>query len=156
MKSVKLVLTFAALSLTLGMAKTPPEKPPMEDPASLIVTQRSDGPAFWKGGYSLSNGETLLIDSEDAWKALWKEKVGQDAPPVDFSNYSALAVFLGSRHTGGYGIEFLPPTREGTAIILGWQEKKPPPGGFVIQAFTQPYAIQLYRKSDAPLTVRSR
>ncbi len=141
----------------MGMAKTPPEKKKtMQDPASLIVTQREDGPSFWKGGNSNSAETALLIESEEAWKSVWMERIGSEAPGVDFSKYTALVVFLGSRNTGGYGIEFLPPALEEGSVILGWREKKPAPGGFVIQAFTQPYAVQLYRKSDAPFKVRSR
>jgi len=157
MRSITMFLVFAVLPLVMGMAKTPPEKKqPMQDPVSLLVTQRPEGPAFWKGGNSSASEQTVLVDSADAWALLWKEKIGGEAPPVDFSNYTALAVFLGSRNTGGYGVEFLPPTLEDGSIILGWREKKPAPSGFVIQAFTQPYAIQLYRKTDAKIEARTR
>lgn len=156
MKSITIISAAAALFLSMGMAKTPPEKnAPMNNPASLLVDQRSDGPALWKGGQSNSPGETVWVETEEQWKGLWREKLGQEAPAVDFSKYAALAIFLGSRNTGGYGVEFLPPAREGASLVLGWREKKPAPGGFVIQAFTQPYAVQLYLKTDSPVAVRA-
>lgn len=128
----------------------------MEEPAKLLVSKRPDGPSSWDGGYSQSPGETVVVRDAEAWTSLWKDKIGQPAPPVDFSGYIAVAVFLGSRSTGGYGVEFLPPAAEGNALVLGYREKKPAAGGFVIQAFTQPYAIQLYRKPTVPVEVRAR
>lgn len=155
--NAKRLAALPLLALLLGMAKSPPkEKQPMEDPAKLIVSQRPDGPSAWKGGYSQSPGETALVRDADAWTALWKEKIGQPAPPVNFDEYVAVAVFLGSRNTGGYGVEFLPPEMDANAVVFGYREKKPAPGGFVMQAFTQPYAIQLYRKPSVPVEVRAR
>ena len=68
MRSITLLSALTALILTMGMAKSPPEKKKhMEDPASLLVTERSDGPSFWRGGNSSPGEETVLIDSDEAW-----------------------------------------------------------------------------------------
>jgi hypothetical protein len=158
MKTLRSIAALAFLPLLLAMAKKPPEeRPPMTDPAALLVSDRADGPANWSGGFGPAGDGTVVVRDEESWKRLWTERFGQkEVPPVDFSEHIAVAVFLGTRNTGGYSVEFLPPTREGDTIVLGYRERKPAPGGFVIQAFTQPFGVQLYRKPATPVEVRAR
>jgi len=143
--------------LSLGMARVPPEKEKaiMDDPAGLIVS--GGKPAFWHGGNcGVSRPETRVIEDAAAWDALWSEEFAKSAPDVDFKEHFAVAVFLGLRNTGGYSVEFLPPALESGEVTLGYRVLSPAPTGFVIQAFTQPYAIQLYKKTKLPFQVKDR
>ncbi|MFH2202566.1 MAG: protease complex subunit PrcB family protein [Elusimicrobiota bacterium] len=149
------VFLCAAAALLTAMARTPAEKEQgtMNDPSGLIVVDVS--PSTWEGANcSIAAAGERVIRDEEAWKALWREAFGADAPPVDFKKYFAAAVFLGVRNTGGYGVEFLPPAAAGQAIALPYRAAAPASSSFVIQAFTQPYAIRLYRAADAPVKLR--
>ncbi len=125
----------------------------MKEVSDLIVRDLS--PAIWEGANcSISEpGERIIRDAGE-WEKLWKAAFGGGAPPVDFDKYFALAVFAGACRTGGYGVEFLPPLAEGEKAVLGYRVRAPSPSGFVIQAFTQPYAIQLYHVT--PRAVKTR
>lgn len=123
----------------------------MTDIASLMVKDAT--PSKWEGAHcsESSPGEHLIKDNA-AWQALWKKSFGQEAPTVNFSKYIAAVVFVGTRNTGGYGVDFLPPREEDEAIILPYTLSTP--SGFVIQAFTQPYGIQLYHTPPKPAILR--
>ncbi|MFC1678961.1 protease complex subunit PrcB family protein [Elusimicrobiota bacterium] len=147
---------FGALALTLGMGRVPPEKKrgekPMDDGANIMVTGVS--PSVWSGGNcGVGKPESRVIEDGKSWAALWREEFATDAPDVDFSEHFAVAVFLGLRNTGGYSVEFLPPVAGDGEVRIGYRVSSPSPSGFVIQAFTQPYAIQLYRKTPLKVTV---
>lgn len=146
---------LGALVFALGMGRVPPtkkEKKPMEDGADIVTTGVS--PSTWSGGNcGVGKPEARLIEDAKSWAALWKEELATAAPEVDFTKHFAVAVFVGLRNTGGYGVEFLPPAVSGGEVVIGYRVSSPAPTGFVIQAFTQPYAIQLYRKTALKVRV---
>lgn len=115
----------------------------------------SGSPIVWEGANCAvaAPGERLIFD-ESAWKALWEESFAREAPRVDFEKYFALAVFAGSRPTGGFGVDFLAPRKAGGAVELAYAVRAPSPSAFVIQAFTQPYAVRLYTKTRLPVRVK--
>ena len=82
--------------------------------------------------------------------------LNRKAPPVDFSKYFAAAVFIGLRQTGGYAVEFLPPESDGKTAKVPYRIKSPGKGGFVTQAFTTAYAIQLYTRPGLPIQVEEK
>ena len=126
----------------------------MNDPAGLIV--RDATPSSWSGqNCAVSASSTELIRDTDAWKALWKRAFGSEAPKVDFSETFALAVFVGTRNTGGFGVEFLPPKTDNSSVMLDYRLSAPSPAGFVTMAFTSPYAIQLYKKTNDAVVPRA-
>jgi len=152
---VVLAVISGALTLSVAMGRAPRDKKEggaMEDVAKLAATEAS--PSFWRGAQSgVSKPDIRVVKEEKAWAALWKEEFNTEAPKVDFSRYFAVAVFLGLRNTGGYGVEFLTPVAEKGKVRIAYRVKSPGTGSFVIQAFTQPYAIQLYRKTPLEVTV---
>lgn len=146
---------FAVLfcAAALGMARVPPQGGTMSDSVDL----KASGPAqsSWQGGQcGMSKPAVRTISSDADWSALWREAFRQEAPKVDFGKYFAVAVFLGARPTGGFSVEFPPPLRDEGVIVIPYRVLAPGKSSFVIQAFTSPYGIQLYRRIDEPVSIR--
>lgn len=116
------------------------------DPSKITAVDIS--PSSWKGAHSSVNQAAgFTVETDADWGKLWKDYLNQDAPPLDFTQYFAAAVFAGLRPTGGWGVEFLPPVSDGKTAVIFYRIKGPGKSSFVTQAFTTPYAIQLYRKT---------
>lgn len=82
----------------------------------------------------------VAVRTEDAWLALWKEHAGaaRPAPRVDFASHMVVAVFLGSRPTGGYGVEVLGTRLDGGTLVVDWREVAPNPRDLTAQVLTAP------------------
>jgi hypothetical protein len=76
------------------------------------------------------------------WQALWKQHgKTEGAPAVDFGKEMIAAVFLGTRPTGGYEVEIRTARREGSALVIEYDEQVPGPDVVVTQALTSPFQI---------------
>jgi len=154
----RLGLAAAAAALALspaawGMGKRPPkaEGGAMENATGLTVSEVS--PNEWRGQYcGVAEPDARVIGDLREWEKLWREAFSKTFPAVDFGKHLALAVFLGTQRTGGYSIEFLEPLADKDNAILRYKLHAPSARQFVTQAFTQPYAVKLYKKS--PLKVQ--
>jgi len=157
-RSTKATLAAAAFILAAvaaGMGRKPPagraqKEDSMTDVSGLAATDVT--PSRWSGSYSgrQEPGSVVVADAQD-WQDIWKQAFGKEAPTVDFNKYFAVAAFAGLRNTGGFSVEFLPPAAEGSSVTIPWRVKPPGKGAFVTMAFTQPFAIQLYRKTPLPV-----
>ena len=87
------------------------------------------------------------------WEKLWRTGMNHTPPAIDFTKHFAVAVFLGSRPTGGYSIDFLEPLADAQAVLIRYKVLAPSSKSFVIQAFTQPYAIKLFNKTDQKVSL---
>ena len=111
-------------------------------------------PSEWKGLFCSENKPSVKkISLRQEWDALWRSSLNPPAPAVDFGEYFAAAVFLGAQTTGGYGVEFLDPMSDDASVRVRYKIRKPAPGAFVIQSFTQPYAIKLYHKTPLDVSI---
>ncbi len=105
----------------------------------------------WRGSNCGESGaKAELATTRAQWDDLWR-RIGQPPPKADLRRHVALAVFLGTRPTGGWSVEFLDPAPDGAHIVLRYRAKGPGPGDFVTQALTQPWAVRLYPKSASPM-----
>ncbi|MBI4051065.1 MAG: protease complex subunit PrcB family protein [Elusimicrobia bacterium] len=95
-----------------------------------------------------------IIQEQSAWEEIWKSVLNPKAPPVDFKKYFAVIIFLGSRPTGGFAVQFLEPKQEKEKTVVRYRVKTPGKGSFVIQAFTQPYAIRLFPKTSSDIQIQ--
>lgn len=104
--------------------------------------KKAEKPMEWKGQYGgpIDPG-TMVAADEGAWTRLWL-MVGQDAPPLDFKKYFAVAVFPGERPTGGWTVEFLDPVPKGPDVVVRYRVKEP--AGFATQAIAQPWKIRAF------------
>lgn len=99
------------------------------------------------GSYcGIDNNMEIVIKSDEEWKYLW-ERVHRKMvpepplPEVDFSAETVLAVFMGTRSTGGYSIEISHLTMNNGKITAIVKTRSPQPGDMVTMALSQPYHI---------------
>ncbi|OGS04168.1 MAG: hypothetical protein A3G41_07350 [Elusimicrobia bacterium RIFCSPLOWO2_12_FULL_59_9] len=111
--------------------------------------------APWHGDFcGVGSPLEKLITDEPQWEKLWSQAFRQKAPRVDFSRRFAAAVFLGGQTTGGYSVEFEPPSEEDGKLVVSFRVQAPSPGLYVIQALTQPYVVQVFEKTGLPVLLR--
>lgn len=95
-----------------------------------------------------------LVRTGSEWKKLWKE-LGKPAPKQDFKKEFAVAVFAGTRPTGGFAIVVDEPKEEGGALVVRYAILKPK--GMATMALTSPYVVKVFPKSgDKAILVEER
>lgn len=108
----------------------------------------------WKGAFCpVAQASHRVVKTQEQWRALWRE-IGGEAPRADLDSHMAVAVFLGSRPTGGYGVEFGKPAEGADELVVSYRVKTPGEM-MVIQAFTQPYGVRLFPKTSKPVRVEA-
>ena len=76
------------------------------------------------------------------WAAVWKLHAGdKPLPKVDLKTRTVLAIFLGTRSSGGYGAEIVAVRSQQGVTIVQWTEKRPGPGMVSAQVITSPALI---------------
>ena len=76
------------------------------------------------------------------WQTLWQQHApGRSLPPVDFAKNMVVAVFLGSRPSGGYEAQITGVRLEGGMLVVQWAERRPAPGQTAAQVMTSPAHI---------------
>lgn len=87
--------------------------------------------------------QVKLVNSAYAWKTMWeKHAPGTQAPAVDFTKHTVVAIFAGQRNTGGYQIllsSALWNFPSNASVRL--QVTEITPAGPVILILTQPFAF---------------
>ena len=112
-----------------------------------------------KGGDSgIVTREQLVIESQDEWEEFWGRHTSvripaPNAPEVDFSQETVVAVFSGEKPTGGYSIEIAKIEFDEYEATIFFEEVSPEPGQPVSEALTQPFHIvRTNRIGDVPVT----
>ncbi|MBI4375495.1 MAG: protease complex subunit PrcB family protein [Elusimicrobia bacterium] len=114
--------------------------------STLISTgaDHKEGRMEWQGGFCpVSRPSHRVTSNRKEWLELWK-LLGQDAPAADLKGRVAVAVFLGTKPTGGFSVHFLEPRQKDGVLLIRYRVKAPT--GFAIQALTQPYAVRLFSR----------
>ena len=97
-----------------------------------------------------------VVRTPAEWQMSWKWHGGSEAAPtVDFAKEMVVAVFLGTKPTGGYRVEITGARREGQSLVIEYAERRPGPGTLVTQALTSPYHIVKLPRHDGPVTFRA-
>lgn len=136
-----LLLTGALLA---GCGPSAPQA--KQAPAAKVL---EEAPMRWQGQFcEVGEPKTRWVDNAEGWEMTWK-MIGAPPPPVDLEKYFAVAVFLGEKNTGGYGVEFLEPAEDAAAGTWTVRYKETQPAGFAIQALTRPYAVKLFLRAPA-------
>jgi hypothetical protein len=96
-----------------------------------------------------------VVRTAAEWQALWKQH-DQDstAPPVDFTQDTVAAVFLGSRPTAGFAVDITGVKTEGTRTVVEYVERQPPRDGFTAQVITSPFQIVRFTRTAGPVEFR--
>lgn len=100
---------------------------------------------------SIDSPLQLILRDRASFEDLFRRAFGSQppAPAVDFNSRSVIAVFLGTRPTGGYSVEIQRVTRADDFLIVTSLETAPAPGQIVIQVLTQPFHIISVPRTDA-------
>ena len=88
--------------------------------------------------------ETVLINSAEEYN----EFIGKVPDDIDFEEKTVIAVFLGSRPTGGYSAEVKKIIKKEDKIVVNVQETRPGESCKVIMAVTYPYDAVLVEKIE--------
>jgi hypothetical protein len=76
------------------------------------------------------------------WSALWRaHDYDKPAPAVDFSREMVVAVFMGSRPTGGYSVEIVSAKDIGGSLLVSYRERSPARDVMTAQVLTAPFHI---------------
>ncbi|MBF0278496.1 MAG: protease complex subunit PrcB family protein [SAR324 cluster bacterium] len=97
-----------------------------------------------KGNESaISSLRNEVIDSEEAWAALWKEHLpgSLEIPAIDFTNKEVIGVFSGTRSSGGYTLEIDQVTGNGDKITISYIETTPGANCFTTLSLTSPFHL---------------
>jgi hypothetical protein len=96
--------------------------------------------ADWMSG--IYKPEQVVIRTDAEWQSLWQRHApGRTAPAVDFSKNMVVAVFLGSRPSGGYAVQISGVRTVGNTLVVQWNESRPGPGQVAAQVITSPAHI---------------
>lgn len=101
----------------------------------------------------------VVIKTANEWKELWSSHMSgsipsKALPSVDFQTEMIVAVFLGEKMTGGYGVEItkIEESRQKRILSVTIRESKPPADAMLTQALTQPFHIVKLKKVELPAT----
>lgn len=95
----------------------------------------------------VDESKQAIARTASEWASLWRQHAGDKAlPAVDFDTRMVVAVFLGSRPSGGYAAEITAVREANGALIVAWQERRPEKGAMTAQVLTSPAIIATVRK----------
>ena len=88
---------------------------------------------------SIDRAEQVVARTAAEWEALWRRHApGRAAPAVDFSKSMVVAVFLGSRPSGGYAAQITGARLDNGVLIVQWSESAPARDQMAAQVMTAP------------------
>ena len=109
-----------------------------------------------RGNYAgISQPFARTIEDGESWELFWNELYGNQIPiplvrEIDFSQKAIVAVGLGERNSGGYGIEIESVAIEEGTLAIHYRETTNT-CGVVTMAFTQPYHLAIVDRVDLPV-----
>lgn len=129
--------------------------------------------AAWAGGSevvaftSIDTGTTSgiedktewLIRTDEEWKTFWSKHKANELPPtqaprVNFKKEMVIAVFSGTKPSGGFSAKVAHVSSGDESITADAVLNKPKPGSINSQMMTQPYDIVKCRQLPGKLTVK--
>jgi hypothetical protein len=128
--------------------------------AATALMQASQPPPSPGAVRTLDRGAQSNIDSARQavahtaaeFAAIWKaHNYDKPAPAVDFSREMVVAVFMGSRPTGGFSVEIVSATERDGQLVVTYRERLPQPDAITAQVLTSPYHIAAIPKSEKPV-----
>jgi VWFA-related protein len=91
---------------------------------------------------AIDRPEQLVARTNAEWQAVWQRHApGRPAPSVDLAKNMVVAVFLGSRPSGGFGVEITGIRTDGKVMVVQWAERRPAAGQVAVQVMTAPSHI---------------
>jgi RNA polymerase sigma factor (sigma-70 family) len=101
----------------------------------------------------------LVLRSQEAWEVAWAVAHRPVDPPpvpkVDFTKHMVLAVFLGTRPTGGYRAGIAGVVESSATWTVTVRETRPGPDQFVPQAETRPCLLVVVPRFEGKVVFRN-
>jgi VWFA-related protein len=86
------------------------------------------------------------------FEALWRQHApGRPAPAIDFTKNMVVAVFLGSRPSGGFQVQITDVRRDGDGLLVTWAERAPGRDQMSAQVMTAPSQLVTVPRFDGPV-----
>ncbi len=106
----------------------------------------------WHGAQSQAKtAGTEVVKDQAAWTQLW-QRLNQPAPLAALADDKiAVAVTIGQKRTGGYGVEILGAQEDAANLVVTYRVQKPAIDAMVTQVLTAPYAVALVNKTAKPV-----
>jgi len=83
-------------------------------------------------------------------------KPGFPIPDIDFSKETIVAVFMGEKSTGGFGVSVEEVKEENRKLMVAIKERKPNPKDMVTTVITQPFCIVKINSANKELVFVKR
>lgn len=116
-------------------------------PVEVEVPAIGDETAW--GGVLSAGATDMRVTARDQrdWDILW-QLVGREPPGALPDGAMAVGIFLGTRPTAGYSVEFVGTSETPDQITVEWREQTPGPDQMLAQVVTAPWTIQLLPATD--------
>lgn len=97
-----------------------------------------------------------IVTDQSQLLGLWNQAHGAQLtlpplPEVDFRRESVVAIFIGQRPTGGYGLSVTELLLENNEVYLEVRLTQPSPGAMVTQALTSPWLMVRIQRPGVPV-----
>jgi hypothetical protein len=104
----------------------------------------------------IMDARQAVVQNENEWRALWRDHAGDaPAPPaVDFTRFTVVGLFAGSRPSAGYSVEITSVTTRNGETILEYVERQPAADAITAQVITSPFHIVRIAKTAGPVVLR--
>ena len=114
-----------------------------ENKSKLFTTLHSSA---YQGRAEESN---MIIDNQADLNALFQSVNQETIPAVDFNKNQVIAIFIGTKKTGGYEVFVDKVVEEEGKVLIFNRVEKPTPGAMVTMALTNPYVIaEIHSKKE--------
>mmetsp|Transcript_13161 Transcript_13161/g.35240 ORF Transcript_13161/g.35240 Transcript_13161/m.35240 type:complete len:198 (+) Transcript_13161:121-714(+) len=102
----------------------------------------------------INDERNVVIKGAPEWEELWRQHGSNCTPPppavdVDFESSMLICVCLGTRSSGGYGVEVKSISDTGEELLVKYEVSFPT--GMVTMALTQPHHIVRVARSEKPV-----
>jgi hypothetical protein len=104
---------------------------------------------------SINARRQTVVRTAAEWNKLWAEHSALSSdktpPTVDFGKEMVLAVFLGTRTSGGYSVKITDARVVGKKLVVSAQETAPGPNQIRSHVITTPFAMVAVKASKLPV-----
>ena len=127
------------LQRDFGTSTAPANRPAPQDVVWEVMGQGNQAVGFEEQSFRLIREESTL-------RTLWNRAHGSQlqvprVPEVDFSRETVVALFLGTKPTGGYGLEVVEVTLAQGELFVDVRTAEPSPDAITTQALTSPWVM---------------
>lgn len=138
----RVILVLGAL-LTAGMVSGCQSAPTARAMVPVAIEQ-------WTGQLGgRARAEVQIARDAIEWDAMWKPMGVRPPRPLKEGSEVAVAVFVGTRPSGGFRVERVSVEPQGERMVIRYRETKPMPGRLYTQAPTRPWVIVMTAASTA-------